>query len=131
VNNKPNVNRAANPSEPAAAPTGPIPPMIQAGITALLNSKTSLANVANKDAHVEKAIELIDQALAVCGQTRAPANGAIDSSPTAEKAPLQAAIRQLTNAQTRFTNAKNPWGGRRDQALALVSQALSEVQAGN
>jgi hypothetical protein len=80
---------------------------------------------------LEKAIGLIDQALAVCGQTQVADNGAINPSPTAEKAPLQAAIRQLTAAQKHFMNAKNPWGGRRDQALALINQALSEVQAGN
>jgi hypothetical protein len=39
-------------------------------------------------------------------------------------------LTQLTAAQDDFQNAKNPWSGRRDQALALVKQALSEVQAG-
>src|SRR5579863_2143305 len=122
---------APNPNRPAGASTGQIPPMIQKGITALVNSKASLANVASKDAHLEKAIGLIDQALAVCGQNTTPGNGGTGSSPTAEKAPMQAAIRQLTAAKNHFTNAKNPWGGRRDQALALINQALQEVQSGN
>jgi len=43
---------------------------------------------------------------------------------------MQAGLSQLTTAQGDFQNAKNPWDGRRDKALTLINQALTEVQAG-
>ena len=130
VNTKPNVNRAANQSEPAAAPTGPIPPAINAGIEAMVSSKASLENAGNKwGGHKQKAIQFIDQALAACGQTSTPDSGAAKSG-AADDTAMQTALTQLTAAQQHLMSAKNAWGGRRDKALALVNQALSEVQAG-
>jgi hypothetical protein len=127
----PDVNRAQNPAQPAAAPTGPIPPKIQDGITAMLSSNASLEKAGNKwGGHKQTAIKLIDQALEVCGQTVTSDSGEVKSTPADESPSMQAALTQLTAAQDDFQNAKNPWSGRRDQALALVKQALSEVQAG-
>jgi hypothetical protein len=127
---QPSAKQQTNPSRPAAAPTGPIPPAINAGIAALVSSKTSLENSGNKwGGHKDKAIKLIDQALAACGQTPTADSGGTKSNPADGTAAMQAALTQLTTAQKSFTNAKNPWGGRRDQALALINQALTEVQA--
>jgi thiol-activated cytolysin len=120
-----------NPSQRATAPAGPIPPAIQAGIKAMVSSKSSLENAGNNlGGHEQKAIQLIDEALKACGQTPAPASAGANSSPVNGTAAAQAALRQLTAAKNHFTNAKNPWGGRRDQALALINQALQEVQSG-
>lgn len=127
----PDVNKAPNPSDSTAAPTGSIPPRIQDGITTMLSARASLEKAGNKwGGHRQTAIKLIDQALQACGQTETPDNEEVKSTPADESPAMQAALTQLTNAQADFQNAKNPWDGRRDQALALVKQALSEVQAG-
>lgn len=124
----PAVNRAAN---PVAAPAGPVPPLINAGIQALVSSKASLEIAGSKwGGHKEPAIKLIDQALAACGQTATPDNAAAKANPAGDTAAMEAALAQLTKAQTNFKNAKDAWGGRRDQALPLITQALSDVQAG-
>jgi hypothetical protein len=130
-NATPNTNRAPNPRPPAAAPAGPIPPAINAGIEAMVSSKASLENAGNKwGGHKDKAIKLIDQALEACGQTPTPDNGGGKPSPADETPAMQAGLTQLTAAQKHFMSAKNAWGGRRDQALAVINQALTEVQAG-
>jgi len=130
-NTTPNANRAPNPKPPVAAPTGPIPRAINAGIEAMVSSKASLENAGNKwGGHKDKAIKLIDQALGACGQTPTPDNAGTKPSPANETAAMQAALTQLAAAQKHFMSAKNAWGGRRDQALALINQALTEVQAG-
>jgi hypothetical protein len=130
-NGLPAVNTAPNPSQLAASPTdGSIPPAINAGIQAMVSAKASLENSGNKwGGHKQKAIRLIDQALQACGRTSTPDAGATTPNPAGDTPAMQAALAQLTAAQNHFKNAKSPWGGRRDQAIPLVSQALSEVQA--
>ena len=116
---------------PAGAPTGPIPPAISAGIKAMVSSRASLENAGNKwGGHKEPAIKLIDQALKVCGQTATPDSAGTKPNAAGETAAMEAALTQLTAAERDMTNAKNPWGECRDQAKTLISQALSDVQAG-
>jgi hypothetical protein len=96
----------------------------------MVSAKASLENSGAKwGGHKQKAIQLIDQALQVCGQTSTPDKGGT-SDPAGDTPAMQAALAQLTAAQNHFKNAKSAWGGRRDQAIPLVNQALSEVQAG-
>ena len=129
-NVQPSAKQQPKPNQHVAAPTGPIPPAINAGIQAMVSSKASLENSGNKwGGHKDKAIKLIDQALTACGQTPPPDTGGTNSSPADATAAMQAALTQLTKAQSDFKNAKNPWSGHRDQALALINQALTEVQA--
>jgi hypothetical protein len=116
---------------PAGAAPGPIPPAINAGIKAMVSAKASLLIAGNKwGGHKEPAIKLIDQALKACGQTATPDNTGTKPNPAGDTAAMEAALKQLTAAQNHFTSDVNPWGGRRDQAKALISQALSDVQAG-
>ena len=97
----------------------------------MLNATASLEKAGNKwGGHKDTAIKLIDQALQVCGQAQTSGNGEVKSAPADQSPAMQAGLTQLTAAQDDFQNAKNPWGGRRDQALALIKQAVSEVQAG-
>ena len=97
----------------------------------MVSSEASLEKAGNKwGGHKQAAIKLIDQALEVCGQTVTSDSGEVKSTPADESPAMQAALTQLTQAQDDFQNAKNAWSGRRDQALALVKQAVSEVQAG-
>ena len=108
---------------------GPMEPEIQAGITALVSAKASLVKAGDKwGGHRVKAIGLIDKALKACGQPQTHVKGEMTSGSTDDAASLQAGTTELTTAQKDFTNSKNTWGGRRDQALALINQALQELQ---
>jgi hypothetical protein len=125
----PRQQQQPKPKRPAAAPTGTIPPAIKAGIAAMVNAKANLEKAGDKwGGHRVKAIKLIDQALNACGQTQTPGNGEMKSGPTDETSLMTTATTQLTAAQNDFKNAKNPWGGRRDKALPLITQALQELQ---
>lgn len=128
-NGTPNVNQQPNPKHPAQAPAGTVPPEIQAGITALVSAKASLVKAGDKwGGHRVKAIGLIDKALKACGQPQTHVKGEMTSGSTDDAASMQAGTTELTTAQKDFTNSKNTWGGRRDQALALINQALQELQ---
>jgi hypothetical protein len=125
----PHQQQQPKPKRPAAAPTGPIPPAIKAGNAAMLKAKTSLEKAGDKwGGHRVKAIKLIDQALDACGQTQTPGKGEMKSGTTDETSLMTTATTQLTTAQNDFKNAKNPWGGCRDKALPLITQALQELQ---
>lgn len=125
----PNANQQPKPNRPAAAPAGTIPPAFQAGIKAMLNAKANLEKAGDKwGGHRIKAIALIDKALDACGQTQTKGHGEMKSGPTDDMTLIQSAITQLTTAQNDFKNAKNPWGGRRDTALPLITQALNELK---
>lgn len=128
-NTTPNAHQQPKPKQPAAAPTGPIPPAINAGIKAMVSAKANLVKAGDKwGGHRVKAIKLIDQALDACGQTQTPGNGEMKSGATDETSLMTTATTQLTNAQKDFTNAKNPYGGCKGKALPLITQALQELQ---
>jgi hypothetical protein len=127
---RPNANREAKPNSPEQAPAGAPPPAIKLGIAAMQRAEASLAKAGNNwGGHKGIAIKLIDQALTVCGETPA-SNPEVKSNPEEEKAAMQAAVTELTNAQTFFEKATNPWDGRRDKAKPLISQALEQLQQG-
>jgi hypothetical protein len=110
-----------------------VPPEFQAGISALQSAQNSLKSAGEKwGGHKQKAADLINQALAACGQPGIPPGEAqpANSSSADALAAMQAALTQLTNAKNAFANAGNAWDGRRDQVATLIDQALSEVQAG-
>jgi hypothetical protein len=127
-----NANQQPNSSPPAAAPAGTTPPVplaIQAGIANLRNAKANLQNAGDKwGNHRANAIKDIDQALDACGVTQTPGNGELKSGYTDITSLMTAATAQLTQAQSEFKNAKNPWGGRRDSALTFIAEALQEVK---
>ena len=125
----PNANQQPTPKRPAAAPAGAVPPALQAGITAMLSAKTTLETAGDKwGGHRIKAIALIDKALDACGQTQTPSKGETKSGAKDDPAAMQTATAELTKAQKDFQIAKNTWGGRRDQALPFITQALQELQ---
>jgi hypothetical protein len=118
-------------SHPTQTPrANAIPPEFQAGITALQSAQTSLLTAGRKwGGRKIKASNFINQALKACGQLTIPLKEA-DVAPAEQSAAMQAALTQLTKAQNVFTNATNAWDGHRDQAINLINQAISEVQAG-
>jgi hypothetical protein len=122
----------SNTNQPPAPPAGttpPAPPAIQAGIANLRNAKANLQNAGDKwGDHRANAIKDIDQALNVCGLPQTTGNGEMKSGYTDITSLMTAATEQLTQAQTEFKNAKNPWGGRRDSALTFIAEAVQELK---
>jgi len=107
-----------------------VPAEFQAGITAMQSAGGYLQNAGNKwGGHKVKAVNLINQALVACGQPRNSPAGA-NSGATDESSAVQSALTQMTSARDVFAGATDAWDGRRDQALALINQAISEIQAG-
>jgi hypothetical protein len=128
-NGTPSAKQQPKAPQPAQAPAGPVPPLIKTGIAALVSAKASLEKAGDKwGGHRVKAITLIDQALKACGQTQTHTKGEMTSGSTDDTTSMQAATTELTTAQKDFTNSKSTWGGRRDQALPLINQALQELQ---
>jgi hypothetical protein len=127
-----NANQQSNSSPPAAAPaatTPPVPPAIKAAIPNLENAKSNFEMAgSNWGPHLQNAINDIGEALTLCGQPQPPGNGEVVSGVANSPAKMAFATEQLTQAQTEFKNAKNPWGGRRDSALAFIAEALEEIK---
>ena len=131
----PNANQQPNSSPPAANTPGanpPGPPVIANGIAMLQDARQNL-QVAGSGwgPHLTNALNYIDQALGVCGVAPPPPPPAGAVGSWANTSLMTKGIQQVTQAQTDFKNAKDPWGGRRDKALPFVTQALQELQAAN
>jgi hypothetical protein len=121
---RPSAN-STGPTDSVAVPAGP-----QAGIAALQGAQSSVSSAAQQKwgGHKMKAAGLISQALAACGQTTTPPRQA--QAGTADpSAAMLAALQQLASAKSALAAATNACGGGRDQAIALITQAQSEVQA--
>jgi len=131
----PNAAGNVNPRERAANPTktpraNAVPPEFQPAITALHSAQSSLLTAGLKwGGHKQKASNFINQALKACGQPIIPLKEA-DAPAAEQSADMQAGSTQLTNAISVFTGATDTWGGCRDQAVSLMNQALTEIQAG-
>jgi hypothetical protein len=126
-NTTPNANANQPPKTPRANVT--VPAAFEPGIAALTAAKSALEGAGDKwGGHRVKAIHLIDQALAACGQKSA-APGEMKSGNTDVASALQTGITQLTNAQNVFSQATDDWAGRRDKAVNFMNQALQELQA--
>lgn len=129
TNNMPNAMRVPRPNQRAQGPAIKIPAEFQPGVAAMVNAKSSLEKAGDKwGGHRVKAIHLIDQALLACGQRHPAAPGEMKSGPTDLTQPLEAGMTQLTNAKNLFSQATDPWGGRRDKAISFMNQALQELQ---
>jgi hypothetical protein len=71
---------------------------------------------------------LINQALAACGVPKAPLRPA-QAGTTDPSGAMAAALQQLVSAKSALAAAKDACGGGHDQAIALITQAQTEVQA--
>jgi hypothetical protein len=117
----------------AAAATGGVAVAVgdQAGIAALQSAQSSVSSIAGQKwggHHKTKAEGLISQALAACGQPKAPPPQA-QAAPADPSAAMTSALQQLATAKSALAAATNACGAGRDQAIALITQAQTEVQA--
>jgi len=107
-----------------------VPAEFQAGLADLQNAQNSLLTAGLKwGGHKAKASGFINQALTACEQPTIPLREAAVAA-TEQSAAMQNSFTQLTNAINVFKSSTDTWEGRRDQAVTLMQQALSEIQAG-
>jgi len=102
--------------------------MIANGIAMLQDARSNLQTAGDYwGPHLVNALKDIDQALGVCGVAPPPSNGTTPQ-PWANKTLMTLGTQRVTKAQNNFTNAKSPWGGRRDKALPFITKALQELK---
>lgn len=120
----------ANRTQRAPASAVQVPQEFNPGIAALQSAKSALDTAGDKwGRHRVAAIRLINKALNACGQKQTPNPAEMKSGPQDDPAALQQGVTQLTSAKNDFQNIQNNWGGRRAKAIALIDQALQELQA--
>jgi hypothetical protein len=128
----PNASQPPNSGPPAAAPAVTIPPAFENAIQDLGNARSNFVHAgSNWGPHLANAINYINQALDSCGLPQPPGSGEILSGVPDSPAVMAGATELLTEAQTEFKNATNPWGGRRDTALSFIVMALEEIKLAN
>ena len=115
----------------AGAVSKDVPAEFQAAILQIHSAKSSLEKAGDKwCGHRVKAISLIDQTFRAVGQPSAPSQTEMDSGPKDEPRELESGVTALENAKGDFEKYDNEWGGRREKAMSLISQALGELQLG-
>ncbi len=132
--------------QPLAADNGQ--PKMQAALGALQQAKVRLeAATPNKGGHREQALGLIQQAIEAVGagmqyaaahptevgvaETPAAAEPVAGTVPGAERQPYMAqSMIELREAHRQLREAKQDKGGYRNQALALIQQAMVQLREG-
>lgn len=122
---------AASSTKSASLVQKDVPAEFKAAISQLAVAKSSLEKAGDKwGGHRIQAIHFVDAALEATGQSHVVAPGEMNSGPKDEPAAMQSGISSLQSAQSDFEKSGNQWGGKRAKALADISQALKELQAG-
>lgn len=127
--------QTSKPKQPATKPpntTQPnVPAEYQAGIAKLRVAKGYLEKAGDKwGGYRVKAIESIDQAFKVLGVSPESTPNEMQSGDVDEPAMLNSGISNLQAAKADFAKAGNNWGGRKEKGVALIDQALRDLQTG-
>jgi hypothetical protein len=117
--------------KPAAKTQQNVPAEYQAGIAQLRVAKAYLEKAGNKwGGYRVKGIASIDQTFRTLGVSPESTPGEMESGNTDEPSMMNSGISSLETAKSDFAGAANDWGGRKQKAIALVDQALKDLQAG-
>lgn len=108
-----------------------VPTEYQAGIAQLRAAKGYLEKAGDKwGGYRVKAITSIDQAFQALGVSTQSTPTEMHAGNVDLPTMMNDAISNLQTAKTDFAKAGNGWGGRREKAVALVNQALQQLQQG-
>ena len=108
-----------------------VPAEYQAGITKLRIAKGYLEKAGDKwGGYRVKGIESIDQAFKVLGVNPESTPNEMQSGNVDEPGMMNSGISNLQTAKADFAKAGNNWGGRKEKAVALIDQALKDLQTG-
>jgi len=124
----------SSPKAATKAPTTPqqnVPAEYQAGIAQLRVAKGYLEKAGDKwGGYRVKGIESIDQAFKALGVSAESTPHEMQSGNVDEPGMLNSGISALQTARADFAKAGNDWGGRKEKAVALIDQALKDLQTG-
>jgi len=108
-----------------------VPAEYQAGIAQLRVAKGYLEKAGDKwGGYRVKGIASIDQALTALGVSPESTPQEMASGNVDEPGMMNNGIASLQTAKADFAKAGNNWGGRREKAVALINQALQDLQTG-
>lgn len=125
--------QTANPKRPAtkAATAAPVPAEYQAGIAQMRVAKGYLEKAGDKwGGYRVKGIASIDRAFKALGVSPESTPDEMQSGNVDEPSMMNSGISSLQTAKANFSEAGDGWGGRKEKALALIDQALSDLQTG-
>jgi hypothetical protein len=108
-----------------------VPAEYQAGIAQLRTAKGYLEKAGDKwGGYRIKGIESIDQAFKTLGVSPESTRNEMQSGNVDEPTMMNSGISSLQAAKADFAKAGNDWGGRKEKAVALIDQALKDLQTG-
>lgn len=123
----PNLRRPTNKAPTAAQ----VPAEYQAGIAQMRIAKGYLEKAGDKwGGYRIKGIASIDQAFKTLGVSPESTADEMQSGNVDEPSMMNSGISSLQAAKADFSEAGNGWGGRKERGLALIDQALSDLQTG-
>ena len=129
------LGQTSKPKQPATkattAPQQNVPAEYQEGIAQLRIAKGYLEKAGDKwGGYRVKGIASIDQAMRALGVSPESTPQEMESGNVDEPGMMNSGIASLQTAKADFANAGNNWGGRKARAIALIDQALHDLQTG-
>jgi hypothetical protein len=122
---------AKQPATRATTAQQNVPAEYQAGISQLRTAKGYLEKAGDKwGGYRVKGIASIDQAFKALGVSPESTPQEMQSGNVDEPGILNSGISSLQAARADFAKAGNDWGGRKEKAVALIDQALKDLQTG-
>jgi hypothetical protein len=127
--------QAQTPRQPAAtrvpAASQNVPAEYQAGIAQLRVAKGYLEKAGDKwGGYRVKGIASIDQAFKALGVSPESTPTEMQSGNVDEPGMMNSGIASLQTAKAELAKAGNNWGGRKERGIALINQALRDLQIG-
>ncbi|MGA8215697.1 MAG: hypothetical protein WB799_19035 [Candidatus Sulfotelmatobacter sp.] len=108
-----------------------VPAEYQAGVEQLRIAKGYLEKAGNKwGGYRIRGIGSIDQVFKAFGVSPESTPDEMQSGNVDEPGMMNSGISSLQTARAGFANAGNDWGGRKEKAVALIDQALKDLQTG-
>ena len=108
-----------------------VPAEYQAGISQLRVAKAYLQKAGDKwGGYRIKGIAAIDQTFRTLGVSAESTPNEMQSGDVDEPGMMNNGISSLQTARGEFEKAANDWGGRKQKAIALIDQALKDLQTG-
>jgi hypothetical protein len=120
-----------NPRPQATRAQQNVPAEYQAGIAELRVAKGYLEKAGDKwGGYRVKGIASMNQAFKALGVSPESTPTEMQSGNVDEPGMMDSGIASLQTVKEDFANAGDNWGGRKEKAVALIDQALSDLQTG-
>jgi hypothetical protein len=119
------------PAKAASTSQQNVPEEYQSGIAQLRVAKAYLEKAGDKwGGYRVKGIASIDRTFRVFGVSAESTPGEMQSGNTDEPSMMDSGISTLQTARADFANISDSWSGRKEKGIALIDQALQDLQTG-